>query len=149
MKVKIATIVVAGAWALGVCQAGAGAQEKTTKSVWDGVYSEEQAKRGQEAYATSCQSCHGENMQGDGFAPPLTGSMFISNWDGLTVGDLFDRIRISMPPDKPESVGRDAKVDIVAYVLKFNQFPEAKIDLERETEKLKQIKFEGTKPKGQ
>ncbi|PYR94394.1 MAG: class I cytochrome c, partial [Acidobacteria bacterium] len=33
--------------------------------------------------------------------PALTGGAFMANWDGLTVGDLFDRIRISMPADRP------------------------------------------------
>jgi mono/diheme cytochrome c family protein len=153
MKVKIAVAVLLGAWGVGVyhvavrAQAQPPAQEqKTTRSVWDGVYTEEQAKRGHEAYTKNCAECHTETLQGDGFAAPLTGTTFISNWDGLTVGDLFERARISMPPDKPETVNRDTKVDIIAYVLSFNKFPAGTVELDRETEKLKQIKFEGTKP---
>lgn len=146
---KIAVVALAGAWVFGVSHSRAGAQEQAARSVWDGIYTDEQAKRGEELYVKNCSSCHAENLQGDGFAAPLTGQAFMSNWDGLTVGDLFERARISMPPDKPESVTRDAKVDIVTYVLKFNQFPSGKAELERETEKLKQIKFEATKPKGQ
>ena len=144
---RVAIVALVSAWAIGVSYSGVGAQEKTTRSIWDGVYTEEQAKRGEEQYAKVCSSCHAETLQGDGFASPLTGTAFMSSWDGLTVGDLFERARISMPPDKPEGVGRDAKVDIVAYILKFNQFPVGKTELERETEKMKQIKFEATKPK--
>src|SRR6185503_16901938 len=127
MNVKrVAVAVLMAAWVAGVSYSGAGAQEKATRSVWDGIYTDEQAKRGEELYAKNCSSCHAENLQGDGFASPLTGTAFMSSWDGLTVGDLFERARISMPPDKPESVGRDAKVDILTYVLKFNQFPAGK-----------------------
>jgi hypothetical protein len=32
--------------------------------------------------------------------PVLAGGVFLSNWDGLTVGDLFEGIRISMPADR-------------------------------------------------
>src|SRR5229473_1932633 len=69
----------------------------TSRSVWDGVYTEEQAKRGEELYRKECASCHGDTLVGGGGAAPLTGGAFLSNWNGLTVGDLFDRIRKTMP----------------------------------------------------
>jgi cytochrome c len=149
MKVRIAIVSVLMVWSVSVMNTAARMQEvKTTRSVWDGVYTEEQAKRGGQSYADACSMCHGEALQGDGFAAPLSGTTFMSNWDGLTLGDLFERMRISMPPDAPSAVTREAKVDILAYVLKFNQFPAGQTELERETEKMKQIKFEATKPKG-
>src|SRR5437868_15414014 len=63
-----------------------------TRSVWDGVYTQEQAKRGEEIYDKTCSACHGENLNGTGESPALAGGKFLSNWGGLTVGGLFERI---------------------------------------------------------
>ena len=65
----------------------------------------------------------------------------MANWDGLTVGDLFDRIRISMPADRPGSLSRQENVDVVSFILRFNQFPSGKEELPREIQTLKQILF--------
>ncbi|HEY6346456.1 MAG TPA: cytochrome c [Bryobacteraceae bacterium] len=112
------------------------------RSVWDGVYTTEQATRGSALYSSRCASCHGTVLTGGESAPPLAGGEFLSNWYGLTAGDLFDRIRISMPADRPGSLKRDEVADILAFVLSMNQFPAGKTDLERETEALKQIRIE-------
>ena len=59
------------------------------------------AARGEAAYRETCASCHGEKLQGTGQSPPLTGKDFISNWNGMTVGDLFEKMQDSMPADRP------------------------------------------------
>jgi S-disulfanyl-L-cysteine oxidoreductase SoxD len=120
---------------------------QSARSVWDGVYSSEQAGRGSALYSSRCASCHGTALTGGESAPPLAGGEFLSNWYGLTTGDLFDRIRISMPADRPGSLKRDEVADVLAFVLSMNQFPAGKTDLERETETLKQIRIE-PKPDG-
>ena len=66
--------------------------------------------------------------------------------EGLTVAELFDRIRVSMPPSNPSSVSAKEKGDIVAYLLKQNGFPAGKTELPSATDALKGIKFEATKP---
>jgi quinoprotein glucose dehydrogenase len=73
--------------------------------------------------------------------PPLTGGGFMANWDGLTLGDLADRIRVSMPLNSPGSLSRQQTVDVIAYILRFDQFPAGKEELPRETPALKQILF--------
>lgn len=113
-----------------------------TKSVVDGAFTEEQATRGADAYKKDCSSCHGDGLEGDGFAPGLAGSEFLSNWNGTTVGDLFDRIRLSMPPSNPGSVSTQSKADIIAHVLKSNKFPAGPAELAKEAEALKDIKIE-------
>ncbi len=119
---------------------------QTSRSVWDGVYTAEQAKRGATLYANECASCHGAALNGGESAPPLTGGEFFSNWDGLTVGDLFERIRVSMPADNPGKLTREQDADILAFMLNMNQFPEGSIELDHRTELLKQIRLEATKP---
>ncbi|HMD48892.1 MAG TPA: cytochrome c, partial [Bryobacteraceae bacterium] len=69
------------------------ARAQTPRSVWDGVYTQDQAKQGEAVYSESCSSCHGTSLIGQDAAPALAGGDFLSNWNGLTVGDLFERIR--------------------------------------------------------
>jgi mono/diheme cytochrome c family protein len=116
------------------------------RSVWDGVYSAEQSKRGEALYANNCASCHGSALGGGESAPPLTGGEFFANWNGLTLGDLFDRIRVSMPADRPGKLSREQNADILAFMLSVSQFPAGKTELAHQTEVLKQIRFDATKP---
>jgi cytochrome c len=110
-------------------------------SVWDGVYTEEQAKRGEPLYYHSCSTCHGETLQGDDNSPALTGPDFIGDWNGLTLGKLFDKIRLTMPRDGPSEVSNPEKADILAYILSMNKFPAGKAELQQ-GDLLKEIRFE-------
>ena len=115
-------------------------------SVWDGIYTEAQAARGAGDFATACASCHGASLPGTGEAPALQGPQFVSDFDGETVGDLFDRIRTSMPQDRPASLPREQYADILAFILKANAFPAGAKELDRRSEYLKAIHFTATSP---
>src|SRR3954462_10005482 len=98
------------------------AQERPTRSVFDGVYAKEQATRGEALYKQHCASCHGPALEGIEMAPALAGPEFLDKWAGQTVGDLFERIRTTMPMDKPGRLSREVDVDITAYMLSVNKF---------------------------
>jgi len=117
-----------------------------SRSVWDAVYTAEQAKRGEAAYGQHCASCHGGSLLGAEAAPALTGFEFNSNWDGLSVGDLFERIRMSMPVDDPGKVSAQQKADIVAHMLRVGGFPAGTTELPRDVQVLQQIRYVSTKP---
>ncbi len=117
-----------------------------SKSVWDGVYSQDQAKRGQAVYNTNCSSCHGDTLMGGESAPALAGGEFLSNWNGLTLGELFERVRSTMPQNKPGSLSRENNALILAYMLSVNNFPAGKTDLPQQTEVLKEIRIDAQKP---
>jgi len=119
---------------------------QTSKSVWDGVYTEDQAKRGGALYKQWCASCHGPELEGGEMAPGLVGGGFTSNWNGLTVGDIFDRTRTTMPQDSPGALSREQVADVTAFILSMNKFPAGSTELATQSEMLKQIKFEATKP---
>ncbi|HYB96509.1 MAG TPA: c-type cytochrome [Vicinamibacterales bacterium] len=140
MKLRVVFGALAVIWAIGVSHNAV--QARQAKSVWDGAFTKEQAERGAAAYKTACSECHGNDLAGDGFAPALQGAEFMGNWNDLSVGDLFERIRVSMPPSGPSSVPPAQKADIVAYILNANKFPEGKAELEAKTEALKTIKIE-------
>ena len=149
MKLRFIFGAVAVIWAVGLShnavQARQAAAGGASKTVWDGVFSAEQAERGAAAFKTSCSECHGADLAGDGFAPALAGSDFMGNWTDLSVGDLFERIRISMPPSGPGGVTPAQKADIVAHILNANKFPAGTGELEPKTETLKLIKIEQKK----
>ena len=122
-----------------------GAQE-ATRSVWDGVYTEEQAGRGKSLYNEHCASCHADTLMGGEMSPPLVGGDFLSNWNGLTLGELFERIRTTMPQNKAGKLSREVNAEITAYILSVNKFPAGKAELSRQTEFLREIRFEAMKP---
>ena len=138
MRLRVIFGVLAIMWVVGVSQHAGAAQGKT---VWDGVFSEAQAKRGAEEYTKNCSECHGKDLMGDGFAPALTGAEFMGNWNDLSIGDLYERIRISMPPSGPSAVSPAQKADIMAHLMNMNKWPAGSGELEPKTEALKQIKI--------
>jgi mono/diheme cytochrome c family protein len=115
-------------------------------TVWDGVFTQKQADRGKELYTTHCSECHLGTLMGSDMTPPLVGGDFLSNWTGSTLGDLFDRIRKTMPMNDPGSVPRDAIPDILAYILSVNKMPVGETELSRDAQLLKKIRIEATKP---
>jgi len=122
------------------------AASQSQRSVWDGVYTPEQAKGGQARYNELCGSCHGDTLAGGESAPPLAGGEFLANWNTLTLGDLFDRTRTTMPQNRPGSLSREANSEILAYVLSVNQFPPGKETLPQSSPALKEIRIEAVKP---
>ena len=46
---------------------------QTTRSVWDGVFTADQAKRGHQVYTNVCASCLGSELTGGESAPALAG----------------------------------------------------------------------------
>jgi len=116
------------------------------RTTWSGIYTNEQSARGEKLYAEQCAQCHGDGLGGVESAPALTGDMFNSNWEGLPLGDLLDRIRISMPQNKPGSLSRAQTADIVAHMLKVGGFPSGDTPLDGQAGALGQTKFVTYKP---
>ena len=131
---------------MGLIALAAVAMSQGERSVWDGIFTAEQARRGGARYGELCASCHGDTLGGGESAPPLAGGEFLANWNTLTVGELFDRTRSTMPQNKPGSMNREATAEILAFVLAANQFPSGKSDLPQASEVLRQIKIEAIKP---
>jgi mono/diheme cytochrome c family protein len=106
----LASVVAAAAFA----QTSSGA----VTTVADGVYSQEQGKRGKTTYDTKCASCHDGGTMG----PELWGDPFLTQWENKYVGAFFTRIKTTMPEDAPGSLSESEVLDVVAYVLQTNGF---------------------------
>src|SRR5262245_28517693 len=83
----IAFVVAASDTMLGAAQAPAA----KTRTVWDGVFTADQAERGRIAFAQNCAECHNTDLTG-GEGKPLTGERFWNDWRESTVDELLDRI---------------------------------------------------------
>lgn len=124
---------------------GAAAQEPPAKrSVWDGVYTDSQAQRGETQYSRNCQSCHGTDLSGNPVdeVPSLVWDAFLTQWSDRTVKELFDAVKRSMPRDNPGSLNTRAYVDVIAYVLQANKFPSGTTDLSLNADALGRIVIE-------
>ena len=101
-------------------------QDATTR---DGVFTSAQARSGQRVYERDCASCHGQELRGGEMAPGIAGSDFIVFWVDLSVGALFERIKVSMPEDGPGRLTDEEYTDVVAYLLDQNGYPAGESEL--------------------
>lgn len=112
------------------------AQDQT---IWDGVYTDEQAARGQRAYEQECAACHLDDLMGDGIAPSLIGSAFFFRWSDLSMSDMYTAIRTTMPQGAPASLSASGYADISAYMLQKNEVPAGAMELPSDTDDLEGI----------
>jgi mono/diheme cytochrome c family protein len=121
-----------------------GAAPDEARSVWDGVFTEAQARRGEDSYLEECAACHSKDLAGgDGSpAPALAGDAFLEGLTKTTVGDFFERVRTTMPLDSPGRLSPRRYADIVAYIFKANRFPVGARELDPDIAVLGQIRIE-------
>jgi len=112
---------------------------QTPRSVTDGVYTGEQAKRGRDHYRKRCILCHLDNGQGreaepiiigqslenegDAEAPPVAGEAFLGKWDGKTLKMLYDTMSRTMPVGSAGSLSPQEYADVLAYLLELSKLP--------------------------
>ncbi len=131
--------VVAGFMLLGAAGIAQG-QEPAAKSTSSGVFSNEQAKRGEAAYNANCVTCHGAELRStDREIPHLSDKSFKFGWIGKTIAEKYELVRDTMPPKEEHSLSDQVYLDIVTYILKFNKVPAGDQELKPDLEILKQI----------
>lgn len=128
-----APLAIAVAVACALAPEGAAAQEGSLKSTQDGVFSDAQAKSGEETFQKVCAACH---------LPEQFGETFIQSWAGATVGDLFDLISSLMPEDQPGSLEPGEYVAVLSYLFKMNGLPPGPVALDERREILGSIRIE-------
>jgi S-disulfanyl-L-cysteine oxidoreductase SoxD len=114
-------------------------------SVWEGVYTKEQAARGKTRYFASCAVCHGALLQGDSDSPELAGKSFMKRWGDQSVATLFAYASTQMPVGRPGSLGVQGYADVIAHILATNGFPDGQRELPPSAESLERIIIEGKK----
>ena len=122
------------------------------KTVWNGVYAEDQANRGRTEYLANCSPCHGTQLEGlNGVR--LSGPDFMERWREFDVGSLYDFISKSMPrrregsPNRPGSLSDETYTNIISLILRSNGFPSGAQPLNADVMKATQIEGkDGPKP---
>jgi mono/diheme cytochrome c family protein len=104
------------------------------RSTMSGVYSAEQAGRGEETYMGVCVSCHPIAV--------YTGQAFTLVWGGRPLSDLFGVMREKMPKSDPGSLTPEEYAQVVAYLLKKNDVPAGKNELPADADELSKIRIE-------
>jgi quinoprotein glucose dehydrogenase len=156
------TITLVCVWTVALLAQGQPAAPPT-RSIRDGVYTIEQADRGKRFYTSYCAECHMSDLRGKvappvrvatdapgnyllryppGTSPALAGVQFVANWTDLRLGDLFTRVRVSMPQMAPGSLSRQQNADIVAYLLNANGYPAGVSELPTVQTSLDDIRIE-------
>ena len=107
------------------------AADTTMKSTQLGVYTDAQAKRGQQTYAGVCASCHTPTSH--------QGMTFTQNWDQHPLYDLYSYVSQQMPQDNPGSLAPNDAADVVAFLLKVYAMPAGTTELAPDTVALKKI----------
>jgi mono/diheme cytochrome c family protein len=115
-----------------VAAASLTAQEQ--RSVKAGVYTAAQADRGQTLFRSKCASCHAPNRFTDDF--------FYTSFAGKPMWEMFDVISDSMPEDNPGSMKKEEYADVIAYLLKLNNFPTGATELPVDKDALSAIMME-------
>lgn len=111
-------------------------------SVWDGVFTTAQAKRGQAVYPGVCGFCHGRRLNGAPddpdmmSTPPLARAKFIRNWEGRSLATLFEYTRATMPESNPGSLADQEYIDVIAYMLAVGGMPAGDVELQPDPQSL-------------
>jgi mono/diheme cytochrome c family protein len=115
------------------------------RSVWSGVYADDQAIAGEKIYYARCSSCHGDELGGIERSPALAGAQFLEAWRGQSLRRLLDRID-EMPPTEPKSLSPTDAVAVMAFLLRSSEMPSGPTALPVERAQLGEITFEPATP---
>ena len=104
------------------------------RTVWDGVYTAEQAARGRARFDGSCSECHST-----GEAPEIAGTTFIRSWFEDSLNLPFTKMRETMPGDAPGSLSDETYIDILSFLLQASDFPAGEEPLTADPDQLASI----------
>ena len=132
-------------WIAAAAVAGVHAQAPA-RTVWDGVYTAEQAARGAKVFEARCASCHGADMTGGPGIPGLAGIEFTAGWNNMPAWAVFDLMKGSMPADNPGGLSDVQYAELLAAMFQANEFPAGMTELSAERAELESIRILRTKP---
>lgn len=121
------------ALALTALVSAAQAPQAPARTIWDGIYTTQQAEYGAFLYGANCARCHGDSLAGraddDGDAAPLVGAEFWRTHQGKTLDSMFTVMKTRMPLTSPGSLRDSDYASILAFILSVNEFPAGATEL--------------------
>ena len=85
------------------------------KTTLSGIYTKDQASKGEDIYYTLCVTCHPKGT--------YAGPQFKTNWNNRPLWDLWDWISNKMPKNDPGSLQPAEVVQVMSYILQQNKMP--------------------------
>lgn len=117
LKIALSAVAAGAFVAAPLVVGGALAQAPAAPtSVWDGVFTAEQANRGEPVYLSQCSPCHGPTPD-------------LRRFDNQPLSTAFNFIRTNMPDGSPGSLTAREYSDIIAYLLSAAGFPAGTAEL--------------------
>jgi cytochrome c553 len=116
-------------------------EQSSSPGIWEGIYIEAQAIRGQTVYQAECASCHRQDLTGQDMSPSLVGVGFSFKWQGRNVQELYASMRYGMPQTAPGSLSNRAYTDLTAFLLFSNGFPSGDVELSADEDELALIEI--------
>src|SRR5262245_43411971 len=123
------------------------AQQGARVSIWSGVYTTTQAKRGEEFYGGACAQCHGARLNGAAQpdqppSPAIARVAFLRKWAGKPVAELFAYVHDEMPPDAPATLTNQQTIDVIAHMFAVSTIPAGGKELPADPKALENIVIE-------
>lgn len=140
-KLFASRLVIAGLVMLAFTPIKVSTAQGLPLDIWEGVYTDEQAKRGGSVYQTECASCHREDLTGQDMSPSLVGIGFIFKWEGKNLQELYASMRYGMPQTAPGSLSNSAYSDLTAFLLSRNGYPPGTSELSVDENELAKIEI--------
>jgi S-disulfanyl-L-cysteine oxidoreductase SoxD len=103
------------------------------RTVLAGVFTEVQARRGEQMFQQNCSSCHAPGQ--------FSGEIFQQLWTDRPVGELYEVMSTSMPENAPGSLSPSQYTDILAFFLLKNDYPHGADELAADRRVLNQLVF--------
>jgi len=121
-RASLVTCVIVSLVAIGAVSAASLAAQDPIRSTNEGVYTSRQASRGARVFEDNCTACHDTAR--------FRGSIFLENWTGQPLFNIFDLMRYTMPEDNPGSLKPQDYADVLSFFLSLNGFPDGETQLE-------------------
>lgn len=113
-----------------LCSAPVAAQNGEAKP---GVVPAAQAANGENVFKIRCLECHGTS--------DFTKLDFARAWDDRPLIELYEKIRSTMPDDKPGTLLPQEYLDVTLYIYKLNGAAEGPGEIKPDSSAMKAVKF--------
>lgn len=108
-------------------EAKAAAETAATKTeertLYDGIYTSEQATKGRALYAQYCVSCHGNRGRGSPGSPGIVARVLNDKYADMPLSVYYDLMSQTMPKGQEGVLTDEQYADVLAFVLSLHGAP--------------------------
>ena len=117
------------------------AESSAERTIFDGVFTQEQADRGAGVFSQNCAVCHGNAARGGSDAPGLVGHTLNNKYADQPLQTYFHIMQTTMPLGRGNSLPPQTYADIMAHILSLHGAPAGEEELPFDEEGLSAIQI--------